>query len=82
MSATLADELNHFFAVQHPLVSVENRGGLHPRCIGTGCFFGHGITDAFFAVEQRFQEFFFLKICSVFQQGQHGGIVRALSIER
>ena len=43
-----------FLTIQHPLVAVEYGGRLHTGGVCTGSFFGHGIADTLFTVEQRF----------------------------
>ena len=72
-----------FFAVQHiVLIAILDGAGLHARRIGPGGLFGHGIANPLFAIQQRLEVFFLLVLGAMREQGQHGGIIRALTIHR
>ena len=71
-----------FLAVQDPLIAVERGAGLHARRVGARRLLGHGVANSLLAVQQRLEEALLLIVRAVFEQGQHGGVVRPLGVQR
>ena len=70
-----------FLPVQHVgVIVLLFRSGLHPRSIGAGGLFRHGVANALLTVQKGFEELFLLIGRAVFKKRHHRGIVRALRI--